>query len=92
MHETLRRMLPLVQLASDILATTFPALDNTYICRVIQHDSVSAAEARICSEFLPKPGKEMLGSQSNCKQFLFRVFLWRVDVRKGAANNVPGFL
>lgn len=55
-------MFPVVQLASDILATVFPALDNTYVCRVIQHDSVSAAEARICSEFLPKPGKEMLGS------------------------------
>lgn len=55
-------MFPVVQLASDILANIFPALDNPYICRVIQHDSVAAAEVRICSEFLPKPGKEMLGS------------------------------
>jgi len=53
-------MFPVAQLASDILANIFPALDNPCICRVIQHDSV--AEVRICSEFLPKPGKAMLGS------------------------------
>lgn len=52
-------MFPVVQLAIDILANIFIGLDNPYICRLIQLDSVAVAEVKICNEFLPKPGKEM---------------------------------
>lgn len=54
-----RQMFPVVQLAIDILANIFIGLDNPYICRLIQLDSVAVAEVKICNEFLPKPGKEM---------------------------------